>query len=578
MQPQRLSAPSFSPVPIGILQRKCACGNHTVAGGECTGCAKNKSGLQRKLAVGASNDPLEREADRVADQAMAAPTHSAVSTAPPRVQRFSGQSNVHMDAVPASVDRVLASSGRPLDTTLQQDMGQRFGHDFSRVRVHSGTAAEQSARGVSANAYTVGHDIVFGAGLFAPGTREGRRLIAHELTHVVQQLGADRNRVGQSNEKRDLSPISSSRHQTSSSVTIQRQESGKPAPITARTVFPYPEKSRLNLTGILDDKWINYAASEAEDENDILAVRLLRASKGQEGLFAIVKTASDNLFEVVIPSVALPVEGNSPATTVKDVTLLFSLKSDGKFEFELKAGVKSLYIKRNITVSRSGGEFELSPPKGASAIVGPGDKSGQLKITGAAELGGFPLTIELLQLTSLPDVPTGSEEEKRIGRQITQEAKEARREPRYEFTLGAGARSGAKWDPVFAASWRVSLRPFAKTGGPLGLVDVPLRMDIEYAPDKSVLTGISTGGEFSLPTRIPVNVRVVGGWAQGKIEGTAPGGGKPPLLPAFGPTIGAGVGVGGKTFRMELDYQHLQNLAHSSPNVDTIILSGGIKF
>ena len=94
-----------------------------------------------------------------------------------------------MDTAPASVDRVLAGSGRPLDSALQQDMGQRFGHDFSRVRVHSGGAAEQSAQDVNANAYTVGHDMVFGAGRFAPGTHEGRRLIAHELAHVVQQRG-----------------------------------------------------------------------------------------------------------------------------------------------------------------------------------------------------------------------------------------------------------------------------------------------------------------------------------------------------------------------------------------------------
>ena len=66
-------------------------------------------------------------------------------------------------------------------------MEQRFGYDFSQVRVHPGRGREQSARDVNANAYTVGHDIVFGAGRFAPETHEGRRLIAHELTHVVQQ-------------------------------------------------------------------------------------------------------------------------------------------------------------------------------------------------------------------------------------------------------------------------------------------------------------------------------------------------------------------------------------------------------
>ena len=67
----------------------------------------------------------------------------------------------------------------------------RFGHDFSQVRVHSGGAAEQSAREVNANAYTVGQNIVFGAGRFAPDTHEGRRLLAHELTHVVQQKVGD---------------------------------------------------------------------------------------------------------------------------------------------------------------------------------------------------------------------------------------------------------------------------------------------------------------------------------------------------------------------------------------------------
>jgi len=72
-------------------------------------------------------------------------------------------------------------------------MEHHFGHDFSRVRVHSGAAAEQSARDVNAHAYTVGHNIAFGASRFAPETNAGRRLLAHELTHVVQQRTASAN-------------------------------------------------------------------------------------------------------------------------------------------------------------------------------------------------------------------------------------------------------------------------------------------------------------------------------------------------------------------------------------------------
>jgi hypothetical protein len=120
---------------------------------------------------------------------------------------------------PASVARVLAGSGRPLDRALQQDLGQRFGREFSQVRVHSGAAAEQSAREMHANAYTVGHNIVFGAGQFAPGSPEGRRLLAHELTHVVQQSGLEGMQTDRANEQQGLCSIS-----PSARGTIQREK------------------------------------------------------------------------------------------------------------------------------------------------------------------------------------------------------------------------------------------------------------------------------------------------------------------------------------------------------------------
>ena len=97
-----------------------------------------------------------------------------------------GTSHGQTEMVPP-VCKALTSPGRPLEPALRQDMEQRFGYDFSAVRVHTDAAAEQSAQDINAHAYTLGHDIVFGAGQFAPGTHEGQRLIAHELTHVVQQ-------------------------------------------------------------------------------------------------------------------------------------------------------------------------------------------------------------------------------------------------------------------------------------------------------------------------------------------------------------------------------------------------------
>jgi len=91
---------------------------------------------------------------------------------------------------PAVVHDVLASPGRLLEPGLRGEMEARFGHSFSQVRVHTGDRAEASARSVDAAAYTVGRDVVFGAGRYAPGTTEGKSLLAHELAHVVQQQGS----------------------------------------------------------------------------------------------------------------------------------------------------------------------------------------------------------------------------------------------------------------------------------------------------------------------------------------------------------------------------------------------------
>jgi outer membrane protein OmpA-like peptidoglycan-associated protein len=89
--------------------------------------------------------------------------------------------------VPPIVHEVLRSPGQPLDAATRAYMEPRFGHDFSKVRVHADGKAAEAARAVDALAYTVGRDVVFGEGQYRPANREGRHLLAHELTHVVQQ-------------------------------------------------------------------------------------------------------------------------------------------------------------------------------------------------------------------------------------------------------------------------------------------------------------------------------------------------------------------------------------------------------
>lgn len=147
--------------------------------------------IQPKLTMGATGDAYEREADRIAEQVLENPADTAVTKTPLVIQRFSKEANGPMNVAPTDVEPVLAESGNPLETSLRRDMEGRFGHDFSHVRIHTNSRAAESARAVDSLAYTLGSDVVFGAGQFSPHSAEGKHLLAHELTHVVQQTTAN---------------------------------------------------------------------------------------------------------------------------------------------------------------------------------------------------------------------------------------------------------------------------------------------------------------------------------------------------------------------------------------------------
>jgi hypothetical protein len=146
--------------------------------------------LQAKLVIGGANDPLEREADRVAEQVLSRDTHPTATGTPPLIQLNASEcsaSAAHSDAggAPVGVTEVLNSPGRPLDAVTRAEFEPKFGQDFGEVRVHSDAQAAAAARSVGAAAFTFGRDIVFGE---AQSVTD-RRLLAHELTHVVQQSG-----------------------------------------------------------------------------------------------------------------------------------------------------------------------------------------------------------------------------------------------------------------------------------------------------------------------------------------------------------------------------------------------------
>jgi outer membrane protein OmpA-like peptidoglycan-associated protein len=182
-----------------LLQRKAG---GCVCGGSCPRC-QAKSALK----IGAPDDACEREADTLADRVMrvadgtgpVTPVASAVQRTCSACEKEREQRLLQPTAepssaattatAPASVDAVMRSPGQTLDSDTRAFFEPRFGRDLGGVQVHVDSAAQQSARDASAHAYTVGRDIVFGRGQFAPATFEGRRLLAHELVHVLQQGG-----------------------------------------------------------------------------------------------------------------------------------------------------------------------------------------------------------------------------------------------------------------------------------------------------------------------------------------------------------------------------------------------------
>lgn len=184
-----LKAMANPEVGLVRLQRKCAC---EASGETCSRCSSRKKTLQRK----SSKEPA-------------------------------------LISVPPIVNDVLASSGQPIDSSTRAFMEERFGHDFSDVRIHTDSYAAASARSVDALAYTVGWNVAFDAGQYAPHTTKGRELLAHELSHVVQQ-----SFVSLSNSS------SESQLESEADVAAQRVSDGELAPQLGSTNKVLARKSK----------------------------------------------------------------------------------------------------------------------------------------------------------------------------------------------------------------------------------------------------------------------------------------------------------------------------------------------
>ena len=233
--------------------------------------------VQSKAITNEPGDEYEREADRVADHVLNTlgpevkgghpPYHNEHSNrSPKKIQTGHVQTNQAGEmAAPTGVREALNSSGAPLDAKTQTLMESSFGHDFSRIRVHADARAGDSACALGARAYTAGRDIVFGTGQFAPETPEGRRLLAHELVHVLQQRAAPAS---------SDAAIATSR----ASGVVQRQPTGGTA-----TPAKTPEenvKEAINLLQNVQPPFIHKALSAAPVNGGSVQVHSLQHASG----------------------------------------------------------------------------------------------------------------------------------------------------------------------------------------------------------------------------------------------------------------------------------------------------------
>ena len=173
---------------------------------------KEQPGLsvQLRLAVGAVDDPMEREADDMADQVMRMPeptfiqrkcAHCEEEEKAQRkpltsfIQKKGNDGGTTASAAVSQQINATRGSGSAMDTPVQRFMESRFGADFSAVKIHTGATAVQLSRELNAQAFTVGSDIYFNEGKYNPSSSEGKHLLAHELTHTVQQQGTIERKV-----------------------------------------------------------------------------------------------------------------------------------------------------------------------------------------------------------------------------------------------------------------------------------------------------------------------------------------------------------------------------------------------
>jgi hypothetical protein len=493
--------------------------------------------LKRELAVQRSRH-LENEADSVLSAGQLTPA--------PRAAGLQGS----WHAPPG---------GRPLPAETRGRLESRFQRSLTDIRVHDNAEAASIAGDLGARALTSANNIFFGAGQYRPGSQTGDRLLAHEISHSIQQ--------------------------SKGVPGIQLQSTQAPqVDVKASEIIGMPAGSRLALAHALADMMDLIKSFVPELAGTLNAI---------SGKTATVAVSDDDKVEARLDApLKIPASGDSPERNIRDVKITLQ-RHAGLFDFTISGtegdpGAESiLHQEADLTAKRDGAAFILSagtePHLRITPASGPGNAA-SIEVFAAPQLVNVPDWAKgmakrafgerrkVLTLTPLADVRPGSAEERKAV-DAAVKSTGVSPPPRQSLTAGVGV-GFHRADLLLTTTWRYSFRP-TRYGS---LVETPLQVDLVYSPKSEVLGSISGGIGTSLSTlKIPINVRLYGGLAGGSVLGDPTAQGDRPVKSLFGPVIGASVGYERGWFRAEVRVQDMINLL-SGPSVPGGFLQIGGAF
>ena len=489
--------------------------------------------IQTKLSINTPNDKYEQEADRIAEQVMRMPEPkvqrkctscgkvkeetiqrkpltqeiSPVSLLPIlpslKVQRrcaeceeekmlqrkTQGQAGGMASAALTQQIQNTKGGGQPMNANTRQFMESRFGVDFEGVRIHTGSRATRMNEEVDARAFTVGRDVYFNQGEFIPNSLKGKWLLAHELTHTLQQ------------------------HQSLVSNSIQREDKKsspkKKKQPTVKDIIPFNSGDRITLNHLIDSGVIGALKLGAKfsdniDEETIeTAEKLLPQLEKRTGTLTTI-TDEKAIIEIDAKEKTEKSTTEKPAEEKEDKEL--DLSETFTIELVQKPEDKTLSIlvysgkgkhkkllteQDNITLKKTDKGVRLSTTIEGTSISIDIEQEAKKRIKASLS---EPVSADILSITQLPKAREGSTEEKKAVEEAGKQANNARAFKRFRFRPEIGVNVNGR-DPSFlmSAAFQVNFRPISSASL---FLQLPLEVQLQYAPPSSVLAAINTGAKY----------------------------------------------------------------------------------